>query len=222
MTTESLLTGEPVMKKFGDFFVILAGFLASASGESATLKLSFVFDGAMYGNMATAKGYVLFDSFYLGDYGIQQPFGELDGNQIIDISMTVEGASSGNGVFGKSAFLAMFFISPFFTPLDYSKELVGQPIINGLGQHLTFGQTADGASGDFNLQSFAPGAPINDVPFVLGADQGGGPDMRLTSLTVSGVPEVSTWVAFVGGFGMMGIALRRRRRIKLEALRCLH
>ena len=206
------------MKRVHAFLIVLAGLCGSVACEAATLKLNFVFDGAVYGNTATASGYVLFDSSFLGPYGIQQPFGKLDRKQIIDISMTVTGASSGNGIFGKSAFLGMFFISPYFTPLDYSKELVGQPIVNGLGQHLTFGQTADGASGDFNLQSFSIGAPRNEVPFVLGADQGAGPDMRLTSLIVSDVPELDTWATFVAGFGMIGAALRQRRRVKIAVV----
>lgn len=126
---------------------------------------------------------------------------------ISNVRAVVEGAGSGNGTFGPSDFSMVTFRTT--QDLDLGRDLVGQ---GGFGSQMDkFGDS------DFNVfaaaGSSAPtGAFANYTAYT---DAGRGDLVRLESLkavTVSAVPEPTTWATMLMGMGIVGAAMRRRGR----------
>lgn len=162
------------------------------------------YSGASFGNTATATGQIDIDTFLLNA-------GSVSTNMTNSLTLTISGAASGNGTFTKSDFKSFFFFSP--SPLDYSKELVGQPVNGGI-----FGV---GTSGDFNLFTDNLNAPRGVGRFTLGTFGGGGDKIRLTSFApalsnpTQPVPESSSALGLlaIGSLGA-GALLKRKQQQK--------
>lgn len=108
--------------------------------------------GERLGNKALATGFIDFDPAQFSNPG--QAF-----NLIVDdFSITVTGATIGNGTFTLSDFGYFRFETPPNSPLDFTQELVGQPAIFPA---LSFGTPATlvASGGDFNI--FANSNNIN-------------------------------------------------------------
>jgi hypothetical protein len=126
------------------------------------------------------------------------------------LSITISGASSGNGTFTLSDFDTVL-INEGGLGLNFNQQLVGQPTTgNPWG-------TPDGASGDFNLfnrTGIGGTAPDGTFDFTLTTNAGAGDPMLLTSfvLATSVVPEPSGIALISIGMGLTAIAVRRRRR----------
>lgn len=87
---------------------------------------------------------------------------EIPISKIEALSVTVEGAQAGNGVYAKTDFSTILFYSNF--PLDFSKELIGQ---TGDAGQLPFGtMDAMGQGGDFNLKGLGS-APVGVKQFAM-------------------------------------------------------
>jgi len=182
----------------GAVFAVAALFLFAATPAQATpITFNVFWSGAFYGNTASASGFVTIEST-----GLPNPGGTSDYSFVVDVSITVSGASSGNGTFNRADFTLWDWGTNGAT-LDLTRELVGQPTNgNPWGTHAP--PTIFPNSGDFNLFGTG-GAPQGTWYFLLTTNNGAGDRIVLTSMTPS-VPEpaVLTMLA-VGGVGLFGL-----------------
>lgn len=177
--------------------MMLVGTLTSVSAHAATFL--FTYSGAALGNGATAVGSFDIDDSALQTINAGGPSFGFPPN----LTMTITGANGGNGVFTSQNFVTMLFQIP--SPLDLSKDLVGQQLADGT----VFGSTG----GQFNFFGISPHAPLGLSRFTLTANNGFGPKMALTSLVaITPVPEPATWAMLILGLGVVGFALRRSRQ----------
>ena len=95
------------------------------------------------------------------------------------LSVIVSGARAGNGVYGKSDFSELIFYS--MAPLDFSKQLIGQPMGGALPAFGT--PDALGNAGDFNLKGLSL-APDGIRAFVIATNGKQDPTdlLQLTSI----------------------------------------
>lgn len=174
------------------------------AAASSTFALHY--DGTPWGNDAQAVGSITFAvdppnpadttllfSTAMTDYAPD--------NIVSDFSLTVTGASVGNGTFGLDDFLYFSWNTKGF-PLDLSQDLVGQPTENGLGW-----ASVDGAGG-FGLGAWEnSGAPSSLEWYVLATNEGSGDYLSLTSFTPVPVPA-AIWLF---GSALLGLGAFRRR-----------
>lgn len=189
--------------KFKTVLVVTALFAAaSAEAKIFTVKWS----GAQFGNSATATGTFDINTALYPTLGGSQPNIAV-GPDFKVLGVKVTGASSGNGSFTQSNFNSAYFAA--FSPLNYNKELIGQPLSNGF-TYGSFGAGYGGPSGDFNLFGSTSGAPNGTFYFQLQTSNGSGDRLAVTSIA-PGVPEPASWALMVAGFGLVGAAARRRK-----------
>ena len=134
---------------------LAAGLVSVSSADPVTLNIRW--SGAVFGNAATATGFITFDDAALPYIGYPSGTTLLPDPSVLDFGITITGASAGNGSFGLSDFDSMYFYTP--VALDLGRELIGQPV----GGSFTFGPAAtsevgmgDGDSGEFNVFSTDP------------------------------------------------------------------
>ena len=173
---------------------ISAVFLINSTMAQAEVKtFNFTYSGASRSNTANATGLITLDTNL-----ITSGFEFIDISKVVNLSMTVTGANSGNGNFTKSDFGGIYFYSPIV--LDFSRELVGQV--------LTGGNRFGGENGTLNF------AGNNSAPSMSYYDDlsSAGLVMKLTSLSVAAVPEADTSAMLLMGAGVMGFIARRRKQ----------
>lgn len=195
------------MKLFKCVLTILL--LTFAVGASADVFQTYdlTWSGASFNNNAMATGQITIDLTTLpnpsgGTYDMY--------NDIVSLSITITGASSGNGTWTKADLAPISNLGTYTywdtggAMLNMNQELVGQPTTgNPWG-------TPDGLSGDFNL-FFDNGGPIGTFYFTLTTDGGNEDSMLLTSFTpVGNVPEPGTLV--LAGSGILALAGTMRRK----------
>lgn len=180
------------------FFTAVA--LAAFVGAPAMAQQTFDFTYSL--GDATASG-----TFDLAHSGNVLAAGDYAG-LISNVHMTIIGASSGNGTFTSADFGFYYFNTS--TALDLTQELVGQS--EGGGN--VFGDQS--TASDLNFFGNGGSAPVGVYFFQLGTDGGSGDQLRLTSLHLDGasggVPEPASWAMMLGGSGVIGGALRSRRK----------
>jgi hypothetical protein len=184
--------------------------LGMASMANATVHtMDVTWSGDQFGNSAKATGVFSFDDAFVPDLGgAESEYPAGDG--LLSLSMDITGASSGNGHFVLSDFEGFVFSA--FSPLNYSAELIGQAMTNGCNYGDLSEPCYPAASGDFNLFGNGNSAPNGEYYFVLTTDGGHGDWMAVTSIRPAGaVPEPAAWALMLGGFGLTGATLRRRR-----------
>lgn len=76
-------------------------------------------------------------------------------------------------------------------------------------------------SGGIVLFTFPAGSFASDGTFLADAHASAGSGTLVVSEVSSGVPEPSTWATMLFGFGLTGLALRRRRRPQLACAKSL-
>jgi hypothetical protein len=127
------------------------------------------------GTTAEARGYITYDLDLLSN-----PFSGgflIPGPEILDLSVTVTGAASGNGTFTLIDFNSTAWNSNGAV-MDLGKELVGQPTPGS-----PWGTTPSaGEAGDFNLFGLGGGAPTGVFFFQLAANEGLADTMVLRSM----------------------------------------
>ena len=200
--------------------------LAASCVSAAPLTFNFTFDDP--NSDAQAVGSITFEDTLLANPGANEFF--LPDPAVLAISMTVSGATSGNGVFGLEDFTEVVFDTDGAT-LDFGSQLVGQATPDS-----TWG-TPDGNSGDFNFFSsggkgvnrYASGgnaptggaAPEGVFFFTLGANGGADEEMVLAGMSVPAGPVAPPATLPIGReamlllAGMLGLvaafAIRRRK-----------
>jgi hypothetical protein len=175
--------------------------LTAAQAQAAMKTFDITWDSP---GTASATGSITVDtSFYPLPVNIQF---FLPNGLVSAFTMTVTGASSGNGTFNLSDFSAITFWSD--QPLNLNTELMGQP--DGLG--CTFGMSN---CSDFNMTSNDPNAPTGSFYFQMTTSGGTGDELDVTSIRPAAgaaVPEPASWALLMLGFGGLGAALRSTRR----------
>ena len=175
---------------------LLAGTALAATSASAA-RLRIVWSGESYGNSAEAVGYLDF----WDDPSIAQP-GHYPIDMLTDMGVTVSGSAQGNGTYGPGDFSLFYLDLPI--GLNFAHELIGQNV--GNGHHFGDNSPYGGAFGLYGATLF----PLS--PFV--ATTPSGEKLRLVSMQYGDVlsaPEPASWAMMIGGFGMVGAAMRRRR-----------
>jgi hypothetical protein len=183
------------------------------AGAASATTFDITWSGAPYGNSATATGFITVDST-LPTLGFSQ--NNLPSPDVTAVSITITGASEGNGTFGIDDFAFIRFWTP--TPLDLTQELIGQPVSGGTD---FYGDT-NGQGGDFNLFGNAleggpSEAPVGFFYFQLATEGGFGDDLQVTSIIASAAPEPAAWTMMLIGFGALGGVLRRRNSTTVSA-----
>jgi MYXO-CTERM domain-containing protein len=182
-------------------FVLVTAFALPANAAQQTFDLVWTGDN---GSPAIANGVITFDpTLITKSFSIQ----DITSN-VTNFSITITGASSGNGTFGLSDF-NKFTIDTDNTNLDFTKQLIGQPTASG-----TWGGPIGGDFGIFSNGS-DPAAPESDANFTIGTESGVGDFLDLTSFlpAVTSAPEPSSEaVIAIGALGVGGLALVRRRK----------
>ena len=144
--------------------------------------VSFVLDysGAAFGNTALARATLTIEDTLFPNPQDGLTFLYVGDGAITDFSLTVAGASTGNGTFGLAVF-DYFTWDTVGTALDFSQNLVGQFMTGG-----GWGTTQDFLSGTFNFFALdsspdAPTATLNAFQFATAGGNGGA--LNLTSFS---------------------------------------
>jgi hypothetical protein len=182
-------------------FTLFAAAATSAFAAPITFTFRFV-DG---GSGATATGFIVFERTLLANPGNNTFI--LPDPAVLNLSVTVTGASAGNGTFGIGDFNQVYFDTNGGT-LDFSQPLIGQPTAG-----VPWGTAYDGSGGDFNIFGTAAPAPLGVNWFTLAANNGAAETMILTSMASGGqVPTLDQWgmiiLSLLLGLGAW-VALRR-------------
>ena len=213
---------------------LMALLFAAAPATASVKSFTFTFAGNGVDNSATATGFITFDmalltnpgrnvfdtsigGIYSTKVGPYAYYGDNIPGLVTALSVTVRGATTGNGTFTLPDFDGVLFDTTRLG-VNMNQQLVGQSLVNigPTGETWSWGSVgpeylivgSDPAAsyvGDFQL--FSPSdsnAPTGGNPFTI---QSFGDDMTLTSFTP--VPEPSTYLLLSLGIG--GLALLRRR-----------
>lgn len=174
-------------------------FGAATSASAAVIVYDVTWSGASFSNNAVATGQISIDTDLLPNPG-STILGVALSPVVTALSLTVSGATSGNGTFGLADFDSGWVWDTGGVTLNLATQLVGQ---GGWGN-------PSGTNGDFNLFSSNPSAPNGYNYFTLSTNHGFGDQMLLTSFAPAAVPEPSRML--LGALGSLGLLLRRRRK----------
>jgi len=181
--------------------------LASVPARADVFKTyNLAWSGQTFGNTAQATAQMVVDLSLITNPGNELANASLS-PWIESITMTVTGATSGNGTFSTAGgdFWKDWWSTGGAT-LNLFQELVGQPVAGK-----TWG-TSDGTAtyGEFNLFSSTT-APTGTDNFTLTTAEGAGDPMYLTSFAPADLPEPTAFALFGTSLLLGGVALRRRR-----------
>ena len=186
---------------------VMLGFALFAGTATSAVAAPLTFNFTFAGNGATATGFIIFESTLLPNPGAT--IFVLPNPAVLDLQVTVSGATAGNGTFGIGTFSSIIWNTNGAT-LNLSAQLVGQPTPGS-----PWGTTTNGTSGDFNLFGTVAPAPRGTTQFTLGANFGAANSMVLTSMlqVVRAIPALDDLKLIVLALlvGGAGIVLVRRR-----------
>jgi len=172
----------------------------SASAKPVTIQFDF-FDGGTAHAIGTV---VVEDTALPNPTGIGGVFLSVPGPEVLSATITVSGATAGNGTFTN---ITGFAWDTNGGTLDLSKPLIGQPTPGG--------PWGPPGNGDFNFFTPAAPGPNGVFPFGLRANHGAANTMILASaIPVQQVPTLSEWpmVLLALLLTAAGFAALRRKR----------
>lgn len=184
---------------------LIATMALCTSVQALVVTEQLLWSGAPFGNSAQAVGQLTFDTDLFGG-GLHSV--ALPDPGVIAFTLVVTGATRGNGTFTLADFDALYLGAP--GALDFTRELVGQPLPNGLSFGTSSGSGDLAGHGDFNFLSSSPGVPTGTWYFGLNTSGGLGDPMYIRSITP--VPEPGSALLLAGGLGGLGVVLRRAGR----------
>jgi hypothetical protein len=182
-----------------------------APAFGANLDFVATWSGAGYGNDASATARITIDDTALLNPGSN----DTDFNPfIVTFTITVSGASSGNGTFTLADFNRIALETgpgnPGDLALDFSRELVGQDTGTD-----PWGTRSGGGGGDFNVFSLNPTVPVGVAHFALSTNGGAGDLLDLTSFRP--VIEHTAWLKVkiqTKGYELSGDTLMGKAKAK--------
>lgn len=191
--------------------LLLASNQAAAVSTAATSSFYVDWSGAEHNNTAVAHGWL---TVYEGSQfsstaedKFLMPF-----EDVVDFSITVSGASSGNGTFGLSDFQGFMWSTKTTSewPLDLSYEVVGQATTGGpWGSN----HSPEAEGGDFNLFAnldLNPFAPYsNGAAFQIATNGGYGDVLNLTSFRPVPLPA-AFWLFGPALLGLSRVGFKRQ------------
>jgi hypothetical protein len=169
----------------------------SGRSEAALITYELTYSGVSHGNAAVGTGEITIDTALINNPGVTtqdlSPF-------VTDFTLTISGATSGNGTFGFADFngSTLFGFGGFLfntgAVVDFSTDLVPQIL-------------------DFNIFSNFSNldAPVGVFANTFATDGGDGELLLLTRFAPVPEPATLTLGAIAGLMGL-GVAYRRRRR----------
>lgn len=195
------------MRKFVFGAVVGAALGVASMAHAAITKFDITWSGQRYGNEAVASGFMIIDTSLLPSAPSDAM--PLPHPGVLDLSVDVSGTGSGDGHFGLENYTQFLFWSP--VSLDLTQELIGQPVGPGCAFGVRAVTCGAGQYGDFNL--FGAAGPIGSSFFQLSVYSPRLVQLDVTSIrpATAEVPEPGVWALMVGGFGLAGAMLRRRR-----------
>jgi uncharacterized protein with beta-barrel porin domain len=162
--------------------LVVAAFVYGAAVHpvaAADQTFNLIWSGASFSNSASATATIVMDTALVPNPG--NSYGGIPA-WFKSITMTVTGASFGNGTFTLADFQGLYWDTGA-AALDLSQQLVGQPT-----NAFPWG-TANGSGGEFNLLGVCP-APTATYYFTLTTHCGDGDELLLTSfLMVPSAPS---------------------------------
>lgn len=178
---------------------------STLSAYAAPVTIHFTY---AVGN-ARAVGSVTFEDTLIANPGNNNIV--LPDPAVLDITMTVTGASAGNGTYTTADFTGVFFDTNGGT-LNLRAPLIGQPTGGN-----PWGTTQDGTSGDLNFFGLAAPTPNGVFFFTLGANGGAANAMILQAagpLPGSSIPTLSEWMIVALALLLAGIGVTRVGRLR--------
>jgi hypothetical protein len=174
--------------------VVMLGLAFATPCDANLIRFDLSYTGL--NNPATGAGYVVLDDTVLPNPGLVTGTAGVVG--VVEISLTVSGASSGNGTFGLADFD------------EYTWR--ADPAVN-LGAELV----DQGGFRDWNVfAASGSDAPTGNIQKHITTAEGGGSELYLTSMVPVAVPEPATllWVIF-------GIAALQCPRLAMAISKCI-
>jgi hypothetical protein len=219
---------DTVKKLVGGAFAAAA--LAWAPAAHASLITFDITWSNSYG--VNAAGVLTLDSTQFL-YGTGLNYISID--KIQELTVTLTGAVSGNGVYDKSNYKGIYFESA--TQLDLSKELIGQTVTihDWHGTYTAqYGVIDDGRTGGLDLigTSYSVPSSVAAWKIISGTDGEEADLLYLTSILArpgsvdavqaNAVPEPETYALLLAGLGVVVVGSRRARANKtpLQAAAC--
>lgn len=184
----------------GVFALSAAAALAASAGSASAVVVPFIAEWANSASGATAVAYFDLDiadvnaNYNPGSYLLS-----FAGSPLSNFTITVAGASSGNGTWVQSDFGTVYLVTTL--ALNPLVEWVGQPQAVG-----TWG-TNTNLTHDFNIFASTAGGPIGTWYYELTTNEGLGETLFLTSFRPVPAPA---GVAVLGLTGLVAVGRRRR------------
>ena len=174
---------------------------AAACTQLDAANFNLTWSGASQGNGATATGVIGLDLTTIPAAPSQ--ISNSIPSWITSFTITITGASSGNGTFTLADFSGFTFDSGGVT-LNYTTDLVGQLSL-----------------GSFNVQSSSFNAPVGAGPNIINADAGNSDLLDLSSFILApvvpaGVPNIAAWMSSLNGSTRLYNAASTLTTLQLE------
>jgi len=188
-------------------FIFLVGIVSIGTittSSAAPIALDIEWQNS---STAMARGFIIFDDSLLETRNSQGGF-SLPRSAILDLGITISGASSGNGTFNLSDFESISFNSP--SSLNFGAELIGQSLANGCFFGVFTTISCNDNLGDYTLFGATPTAPSAVFFFALATSGGLGDSFSVKSMKP--VPLPSSLGLF--GLGLAGMGFTRIKNFR--------